>query len=275
MKNFTLKLLLFAAFVSFSLSSFSQEGTQVVCDIFSSTTDNLNIPDGNGTTSPSQGTPLFSSITIADDIQNITDINISLNATHDGVSELIFQLQGNSEFTNLWIGNCSGQATIDVTFNDNGSALPGGGTPCGDPITGTYAPESTTTSIAEIFAAGTQGTFDLAVVDFFTGNIGTLNSWEIEICYTQALSTLDFEIENLSIFPNPNNGEFTIGFDSNSGEEVTIKVYDLRGRAIFTERFTSHSRFEEVITLRDAQPGMYLLNIIDGAQKTIKKIIVE
>ena len=92
---------------------------------------------------------------------------------------------------------------------------------------------------------------------------------------TDPLSIEEFGLDNLIVYPNPNNGVFNIGFNPKSGEDIMIEVYDIRGRAIFTQSYNSVSRFEEAIKLNDAQSGLYLLNISDGPQKETKKIIVE
>ncbi|MEF3078171.1 zinc-dependent metalloprotease [Winogradskyella poriferorum] len=89
------------------------------------------------------------------------------------------------------------------------------------------------------------------------------------------LSIDDNELNNLSVYPNPNNGTFSIGFNPRSGEDINVEVYDIRGRAIFTKTFNSTNRFDEVIRLSNAQSGVYLLNIFDGSYKVTKKIVVE
>jgi len=90
-----------------------------------------------------------------------------------------------------------------------------------------------------------------------------------------SLSVNDSELQNLSLYPNPNNGEFNIVFNPKSGEAIYVEVYDIRGRVIFTNSYHSVSRFEEVIRLNKAQSGVYLLTILDGPLKVIKKIIVD
>ncbi|WP_417871215.1 reprolysin-like metallopeptidase [Winogradskyella sp.] len=95
------------------------------------------------------------------------------------------------------------------------------------------------------------------------------------ISITDPLSVNEFELDNLSIYPNPNNGTFSIGFNPRSGEDINVEVYDIRGRAIFTKTFNSTNRFDEVIRLSNAQSGVYLLNIFDGSYKVTKKIVVE
>ncbi|WP_422106566.1 reprolysin-like metallopeptidase [Winogradskyella sp.] len=92
---------------------------------------------------------------------------------------------------------------------------------------------------------------------------------------TDPLSIEEFGIDNLSIYPNPNNGAFTIGFDPRSGEAIRVEVYDIRGRAIYRKEYSSISRFEEVIRLNNAQSGVYVLQLSEGPRKAARKIIVD
>lgn len=106
-----------------------------------------------------------------------------------------------------------------------------------------------------------------------TGFDGEVEDYSLNVI--NDLSIEDNELDNLSVYPNPNNGTFTIGFNSRLGEDISIEVFDIRGRAIYTKTFNSTNRFNEVIQLSSAQSGVYLLNISDGSYKTTKKIIVE
>lgn len=90
-----------------------------------------------------------------------------------------------------------------------------------------------------------------------------------------SLSVDEFEMSSLSIFPNPNNGEFTVKLNSTNSNQVNIQVFDIRGRSIFDNTYNHTGEFRQTINLSNAQSGMYLLNINDGSKTVIKKIIVE
>jgi hypothetical protein len=58
---------------------------------------------------------------------------------------------------------------------------------------------------------------------------GTINSITLEIC-SQSLAVSDYEFENFAMYPNPNKGNFTISFESRSGNKINIAVHDMSGR---------------------------------------------
>jgi subtilisin-like proprotein convertase family protein len=121
-----------------------------------------------------------------------------------------------------------------------------------------------------------QGNWTLRAYDTFNGDDGTLNSWAIEIC-TQAitLTSEDFTINDLAIYPNPNNGNFNVQFTSNSSNEINVGVHDMRGREIFTKTYTNNGLFNENLQLNNVQTGIYMVTIQDGSSKVTKKIVVE
>ena len=91
---------------------------------------------------------------------------------------------------------------------------------------------------------------------------------------TPNLSTNNFDLQGLEISPNPSNGNFNVKFLPQH-KDVTIKVYDIRGRQIYDRAFNSEAVFNQTISLNDAQTGVYLVSIFDGTNKVVKRIIVE
>lgn len=102
---------------------------------------------------------------------------------------------------------------------------------------------------------------------------------EVEDYTINVLSSLSIdekELSNFNIYPNPNNGEFTIKLNSNSGNDIAVDVFDIRGRKIFNNSYSrNNSDFSQSIKLNSVEAGMYLVTVSDGAKKITKKIIVE
>jgi hypothetical protein len=81
--------------------------------------------------------------------------------------------------------------------------------------------------------------------------------------------------QNLAVYPNPSNGDFTVEFQSKSNNKIGIEVFDIRGRKVYTQSFENTGIFRQNIGLTNIQPGVYMVSIIDGDAKTVKKIVVE
>ncbi|MEG0137337.1 MAG: T9SS type A sorting domain-containing protein, partial [Cetobacterium sp.] len=78
-----------------------------------------------------------------------------------------------------------------------------------------------------------------------------------------------------SLFPNPNNGSFTVKFNSVTGREIRMAVYDIRGRQLLNKAVTNTGLIEETLFIGGVGAGVYLVNIQDGDSMITKKIIIE
>lgn len=76
-----------------------------------------------------------------------------------------------------------------------------------------------------------------------------------------------------TIYPNPNAGKMTVKIENNSQNTIILNVYDLRGKMVQTIQLRKwQPLLKQEINLEKQPMGIYLLEIIDGQKKTIKKI---
>ena len=237
-----------------------------VCTTFNSTNAVL-IPDG---TSPNVGGPIVTSTINIPSNNIITDVNIGLNISHSYVGDLKVTLRHPDNTSVLLfnrICNTGFNSGINTTIDDSAPTVV-----CTNPITGTFSP---TQLLSSLNAKSTNGNWTLELQDFYNGDTGAVNNWSIEVCYAVDLSAQQFEIDNLTIAPNPNSGNFNVKFNSTSDKDILINVYDISGRQIFAKSYPNQSVFSQNIQLDNVQAGVYLVNIQDGNQKSVRKIIVQ
>ncbi|OIQ23435.1 reprolysin-like metallopeptidase [Lacinutrix sp. MedPE-SW] len=240
------------------------------CNTYTTGPISTPIPDGAGANV--QGNPVFIPVNVTESTL-ITDIKVSADVTHSYIGDLIMQLQApnGGGFSNIWARSCNSAQfmDIDVTFQDGQPQFN-----CASPTVGTYAPAN---PLNDFNGNDPSGTWNLVFVDFYNGDTGVVNEWSIELCSTTvtALNVDEFSLSNLSIYPNPNNGEFNVKFNTTS-KNIDIAVFDVRGRSIISKTYNNSSaEFNKAISLGNAEAGMYLLNISDGSKVVTKKIIVE
>jgi hypothetical protein len=120
-----------------------------------------------------------------------------------------------------------------------------------------------------------NGTWTLRVLDSFNQDGGAINSWSLRLCSTVAvpLNVAENSIQDFSLYPNPNNGDFNIQFNSTSNEPITLSVFDIRGRQIYANTYSNNGFFNENIQLNNLQSGVYLVKVKDGKNEVIKKFI--
>ena len=121
-----------------------------------------------------------------------------------------------------------------------------------------------------------NGVWTLTATDNYNGDTGTITSWTLEVCsQVVTASTENFGLSDFSIYPNPNNGNFTIQFNSDSSNDINIGIHDLRGRQVFSKTYQNSGLFNQSLQLVNVQSGVYLVTVQDGARKEIKKIVVQ
>jgi hypothetical protein len=91
---------------------------------------------------------------------------------------------------------------------------------------------------------------------------------------TNVLSTNNIVKNNFSIYPNPNNGTFTIQFKDLSND-YSIEVFDISGRIVFEDYYTQNSNLEQTISIDKPSSGVYFVNIKSGSTITTEKIIIK
>jgi len=121
-----------------------------------------------------------------------------------------------------------------------------------------------------------QGNWQFGFKDVVAGNAGSINSIALEICSQtlQLLANSKFEFDNFALYPNPNNGNFTVQLNSDSKNKISIEVFDIRGRKIMAKEYSNTGFFNQNIELDKAQSGIYMVSISDGTKKTVKKISI-
>ena len=83
-------------------------------------------------------------------------------------------------------------------------------------------------------------------------------------------------IKALSVFPNPNNGNFNVKFQTNDTTDLELRVFDLRGRKIYSNSFEARRHFNETINLETAKAGVYLMTVFGGeSQQKTKRILIK
>lgn len=236
------------------------------CTVYASP-ENLSIaiPDGPGGNG-NPGAPAEHIINIPSSTM-IDYITVNVDISHTYINDLIVEIKHPDGITATSVFNreCGSEDNINVSFIDGMAAFNCAAT------TGNYNPSS---PLSVFSGLDTAGDWTISVTDNWDAITGTINDWSIEICSVPTASVEEFAFDAFSIFPNPNNGEFTIKLNSSSNEDVNVLVYDSRGRKVYNNAFINTADFSEVINLNSVQSGMYFVKVNDGERETIKKLLI-
>ncbi len=227
-------------------------------------TSGFAIPDGVGA---GYGPMATSNITVPA-TGTVGDVNVGLNVSHTWPNDLEITLLHNGTSVILWNRACGNNDNFNITLSDGSPNFT-----CVANMTGTYSPSQPLSAFNGLEA---NGVWTLQVRDGYQQDTGSVNSWSIEVCtQTATLSTPENGLANFAVYPNPNNGNFNIQFESTSGSGVNVMVHDIRGRAILSRNFANSGLFNQNVSLENAQSGIYMLTVSDGERKEVRKIVVE
>jgi len=201
---------------------------------------------------------------------NVSDVNVHVNATAANLHDLNMAIIAPGvTLQNLYNQQCTGSADMDVTFDSQGSVFD-----CGNLLGGTMA--LPTGTLDGINNHSQLGNWQFGFRDLVGGATPTtINSFSLEVCTQQIiLASKNFDFENFALYPNPSNGNFSVQFNSASGNKINIDVYDMRARKIFSRSYSNSGLFFQKIQLENAQAGVYLVSIADGDKKIVKRIVI-
>jgi hypothetical protein len=82
--------------------------------------------------------------------------------------------------------------------------------------------------------------------------------------------------DNLYVFPNPNQGEFQVRYFNQTGETITVAVYDMKGSEIYRKKEAGTQPYTGVeVDITGVPSGNYLVVVYNGqGEKVGSKIIV-
>ncbi len=214
-------------------------------------------------------------------------------ATVDSVTGIVSAVSAGSSIITYTVTNSCG-ATIDTQLITV-PAAPATGTITGaaklcetDSITLANATAggvwtSGNTSVATVTGTGiviglTAGN---AVISYTVSNYCSYRSTThnihvniIDSCYTtNSVSTVANPSQEISIYPNPNSGNFTIHFLT-PAEYAEITITDLLGRMVETRHLQGFTERSEQISLPGAVPGLYFVRISTNHSGISKAITI-
>ncbi|MFV5690510.1 reprolysin-like metallopeptidase [Flavobacterium sp. LT1R49] len=221
---------------------------------------------------PITDSPTYTSkiVNVPSSTGTVSDVNFAVGFTHSYLSDVQIEVVSPQGTTvKLFERSCGDtNNSLILNYDDLGGILA-----CGTTAAQIVAPFE---PLSAFNGQNQQGVWTLRVRDAYQANVGTLNSASITICAeTFTLAAPDFQINNLVFYPNPNKGNFNLKFTSDSTSTIKVLVHDLLGRKIFEKEYGIQQNFNENIQLKNVQSGLYLLTVIDGDKKEVRKIVIE
>lgn len=84
------------------------------------------------------------------------------------------------------------------------------------------------------------------------------------------------QLDELSFYPNPNNGQFSLNFQAAEEGSLSVIVRDLQGRTVYQEDASEFNGvYQNDINISGESAGVYFLTINVNGRSTTKKLVME
>ena len=233
---------------------------KTACDSYSFG-NSFSIPAGNTFTTRTVNVPASTG--------TVSDVNVSLSVTHSRLSDIEIQIQSPlGTIVKLFDKDCGySNSTLLLQYDDSGEALD-----CSLKTSQIILPSEL---LSAFNGENAQGNWVLRVRDAVSGSFGTINSASVAICnQTFTLGVEDTEPVDFVFYPNPNQGSFTVQFESDSINDIQIVVHNVLGKKVYEKSFQKTYHFNQNIQLSNVSSGLYFLTVVDGNREFVKKIVV-
>lgn len=83
-------------------------------------------------------------------------------------------------------------------------------------------------------------------------------------------------VQDVKVYPNPNNGQFTVGFVSPAADNYVVEITNMLGQVIYSEELNNFSgTYNKELNLTAEDKAVYFLRIAGSTGQTVTKIITQ
>ena len=84
------------------------------------------------------------------------------------------------------------------------------------------------------------------------------------------------ELDDMSIFPNPGDGHFTISFALETKGDLTVRIVNLEGKTVFTDKMGGfEGAYAKNIDLSAQPSGTYVVEAVQNGKGKTWKILIQ
>ncbi|MBK5284959.1 MAG: HYR domain-containing protein [Bacteroidia bacterium] len=97
------------------------------------------------------------------------------------------------------------------------------------------------------------------------------------LCGKRMDASVNVGSSELKVYPNPNNGNFTLDFqsDNTSNEDLLVQIKSVAGNVVYSKTISAtDGHFEGVLHSGDLDEGFYIVNIQQGAESVNQTIVI-
>jgi len=110
--------------------------------------------------------------------------------------------------------------------------------------------------------------------------VANLSDWSPITTFTtpavRELEEMPIAQNEVSVYPNPNRGNFVIDIESIENQNVSIRMVDVTGREVINQTTVAEKGHNSLpIELNDYASGVYMLQLTISGEVKVIKVVVE
>jgi len=118
---------------------------------------------------------------------------------------------------------------------------------------------------------GIAGTYMVEV----TNGAGCMTADSVVVNMATGLGDISGEINEVNVYPNPNNKKFTLNFNALGKQQVDVRISNYTGMAIYTDKLTITGQYTKNISLEEYSSGVYFVTITCNGKVLSSKMILQ
>lgn len=136
-------------------------------------------------------------------------------------------------------------------------------------------------TVKDIFAQtaitdGFTGTIPVGGNEFWgNGKVNAYGSVKYVVQLVTGLQTIAGGSLNCNVFPNPNEGAFTIDYEAKSSETLTVDLFDELCKKVLSEQWSVNSGYNfKQFDLKNFNTGVYFINVSSEKNFSLMKMVI-
>lgn len=133
---------------------------------------------------------------------------------------------------------------------------------------------SFSTAVSPTYTYETTGTYTVTLTA--TNECGTSTVEQIVTITDTNVENLSF-VDEINIFPNPNDGAFTLLINGNAyaDEDLHIRFVNVLGQILDAEKVRFTGSLQRSYAYRDLPAGLYFVELLAGEERVFRKVVTE
>ena len=79
----------------------------------------------------------------------------------------------------------------------------------------------------------------------------------------------------MNIFPNPNNGLFTLELNTSKARAFNVEIINIQGQVVYAKEIQQDGFYKDQIDLSKEASGIYYIRINDGKNLKVSKVMIQ